>query len=324
MNAQISVKDLVLAKEKKEWFVADRFGMFIHWGLYALGARHEWLKNREEISTEDYQKYFDNFDPDLYDPADWARRAAEAGMKYVVLTSKHHEGFCLFDTKVTDYKATNTPYGRDLVKPFVEAFRAEGLKVGFYYSLLDWHHPDFPIDVHHPQRNHPDVARLNEGRDITRLPTHEIARLRIAQSPEGRRIFPRMTVYENLQMGAALDNQRYFDEDVKRIFELFPRLEERKTQHGVRRVPLDRLLLILPRPFRERALAQSHGRTRDQPQHRRQYPRSPHAVPSAELDTRPGAERPPQQKIPEPAALCPPAPRRINPSTWSPGTRRWS
>ena len=168
MNAQISVKDLVLAKEKKEWFVADRFGMFIHWGLYALGARHEWLKNREEISTEDYRKYFDNFDPDLYDPADWARRAAEAGMKYVVLTSKHHEGFCLFDTKVTDYKATNTPYGRDLVKPFVEAFRAEGLKVGFYYSLLDWHHPDFPIDVHHPQRNHPDVARLNEGRDITR------------------------------------------------------------------------------------------------------------------------------------------------------------
>ena len=84
-------------------------------------------------------------------------------MKYVVLTTKHHEGFCLWDSKVTDYKATNTPYGRDLIAPFVEAFRAEGLKIGFYYSLIDWHHPDFPIDMHHPQRNHPDAAALNAG-----------------------------------------------------------------------------------------------------------------------------------------------------------------
>lgn len=167
MNAPISVKDLVLPQSEKDWFVHDRFGMFIHWGLYALGARHEWLKNREEITTEDYQKYFDNFDPDLYDPKEWARQAREAGMKYVVLTSKHHEGFCLFDSKATDYKATNTPYGKDLIAPYVEAFRAEGLKVGFYYSLIDWHHADFPIDVHHPLRNHPDAERLNEKCDIT-------------------------------------------------------------------------------------------------------------------------------------------------------------
>ncbi len=83
--------------------------------------------------------------------------AREAGMKYVVLTTKHHEGFCLWDTKATDYKVTNTPCGRDLLAPFVEAFRAEGLKIGFYYSLLDWHHPDFAIDARHPQRNHPDA-----------------------------------------------------------------------------------------------------------------------------------------------------------------------
>jgi alpha-L-fucosidase len=167
MNDRFS-PDLLLSPEQKEWFVHDRFGMFIHWGLYALGARHEWLKNREEISTEDYQKYFDNFDPDLYDPREWARRAREAGMKYVVLTTKHHEGFCLWDSKATDYKAPNTPYGKDLLRPFVDAFRAEGLKIGFYYSLIDWHHPDFAVDAVHPQRNHPDAARMNEGRDITR------------------------------------------------------------------------------------------------------------------------------------------------------------
>jgi len=89
-------------------------------------------------------------------------------MKYVVLTSKHHEGFCLWDSAYTDYKVTNTPYGEDLLAPFVEAFRAEGLRVGFYYSLIDWHHPDFLIDIFHPLRNHPDVANLNEGRDMKR------------------------------------------------------------------------------------------------------------------------------------------------------------
>jgi len=150
------------------WFVHDRFGMFIHWGTYALAARHEWVKNREEIPDEVYQKYFDHFYPDLYDPAEWARMAREAGMKYVVITAKHHEGFCLWDSQYTDYKATNTPWGKDLLKPFVEAFRAEGLRVGFYYSLIDWHHPDFPIDGIHPMRNHPDVEKLNEGRDIRR------------------------------------------------------------------------------------------------------------------------------------------------------------
>lgn len=148
------------------WFVHDRFGMFIHWGLYALAARHEWVKNRERLTDEDYQPYFDHFNPDLYDPEAWAAAARDAGMKYVVLTSKHHEGFCLWDTQQTDYKATNTPYGRDLIKPFVEAFRAAGLRVGFYYSLLDWHHPDFPIDGVHPLRDREDVAQLNQGRDI--------------------------------------------------------------------------------------------------------------------------------------------------------------
>lgn len=163
-----NLQSLALPEEKKAWFVHDRFGMFVHWGLYALPARHEWVKSREELNDADYQKYFDHFGPDLYDPREWARRAKAAGMKYVVLTTKHHEGFCLWDTKATDFKVTNTPYGKDLLRPFVDAFRAEGLRIGFYYSLIDWHHPDFTIDPRHPQRNHPDASQINEGRDISR------------------------------------------------------------------------------------------------------------------------------------------------------------
>ena len=150
------------------WFTKDRFGMFIHWGLYAMPARHEWIKNRECIPEEKYEKYFKYFDPDMYDPKEWARQAKAAGMKYAVLTTKHHEGFCLFDSKYTDYKSTNTPCGRDIVKEYVDAFRAEGLKIGFYYSLIDWHHPDFTIDMIHPRRNDPDAQQQNEGRDMRR------------------------------------------------------------------------------------------------------------------------------------------------------------
>ena len=150
------------------WFTRDRFGMFIHWGLYALPARHEWVKTRERMTDADYDRYFRRFDPDLFDPRDWARQAKAAGMRYAVLTAKHHEGFCLFDSQYTDYKATNTPAGRDLVREFTDAFRAEGLRVGLYYSLLDWHHPDFTIDVHHPRRDDPDARAQNEGRSMAR------------------------------------------------------------------------------------------------------------------------------------------------------------
>ena len=102
---------------RMKWWTEARFGMFIHWGLYALPARHEWVKNNEHIRDVDYQKYFDHFNPDLYDPAAWARAAKNAGMKYFVVTTKHHEGFCLFDSKLTDYKATKTPCGKDLIRP---------------------------------------------------------------------------------------------------------------------------------------------------------------------------------------------------------------
>jgi len=149
-------------------FMNDRLGMFIHFGLYALAGRHEWVQNRERIHPDTYAKYFEHFDPDLFDAADWARRCKQAGMKYAVLTTKHHEGFCLWDTQYGDYKITNTPFGRDLVREFVDAFRAEGIKIGFYHSLIDWHHPDFIIDGLHPLRDEENVPQLNEGRDIAR------------------------------------------------------------------------------------------------------------------------------------------------------------
>ncbi|MBN1812784.1 MAG: alpha-L-fucosidase [Anaerolineae bacterium] len=150
------------------WFVRDRFGLFIHWGIYALAARHEWVKNLEKISDGEYQKYFDHFYPDLYDPGLWAREAKNAGMKYFVVTTKHHDGFCLWDSAHTDYKATNTPWGQDLLKPMVEAFRAEGFKIGFYHSLLDWHHPEFPIDGLHPMRDDVEFRGAQRERDIAK------------------------------------------------------------------------------------------------------------------------------------------------------------
>ena len=153
---------------KSDWFQHDRFGMFIHWGTYSLAARHEWVKSREQIPTEVYDKYFKHFDPDLYDPKAWAKAAKEAGMKYFVITTKHHEGFCLWDTKYTDYKATNTPYAQDVLTPMVEAFRNEGLKVGFYHSLLDWHHPDYTVDGPHPMRENEEYIARDKERNLER------------------------------------------------------------------------------------------------------------------------------------------------------------
>ncbi len=151
------------------WFVHDRFGLFIHWGLYALPARHEWVKHNEQLPDSVYDTYFRHFDPDLYDPAQWAAAARQAGMKYFVVTTKHHEGFCLWDTRLTDYKAPNTPAGRDLLRPMVAAFRQAGLRVGFYHSLIDWHHPDYVLDPHiGPYRNAPDRDERNKGRSQAR------------------------------------------------------------------------------------------------------------------------------------------------------------
>ena len=169
-----------------QWWVHDRFGMFIHWGLYALPARHEWVKNRERITDEAYQTYFDHFNPDLYDPKAWARAAKEAGMRYFVVTTKHHEGFCLWDSKYTDYKATNTPCRKDLLRPMVEAFREEGLRVGFYHSLIDWHHPEFPVDRFHPMRDNAEFREKAKDRDVRKYAEYLHAQVRELLTKFGR------------------------------------------------------------------------------------------------------------------------------------------
>ncbi|GAT72913.1 alpha-L-fucosidase [Microbacterium sp. HM58-2] len=152
---------------RQDWFDRARFGMFVHFGLYSGAARHEWVQNYERLTDADYRQYFDHFEPDLFDARAIARRARETGMGYVVLTTKHHEGFCLWDSAHSDFTAT-TACGRDLVREFVDAVRAEGLKVGLYHSLIDWHHPDFTVDWNHPRRDDDEAAALNDGRDMAR------------------------------------------------------------------------------------------------------------------------------------------------------------
>lgn len=127
---------------RMKWWHDARFGMFIHWGLYSVLGRHEWAMEMEGIPLEEYESLADRFRPKEGFAAEWVALAKRAGMKYMVLTTKHHDGFCLFNSELTDYCAPKRAAGRDLVAEYVEAARAEGMGVGFYHSLMDWHHPD--------------------------------------------------------------------------------------------------------------------------------------------------------------------------------------
>jgi alpha-L-fucosidase len=129
-------------EQRMKWWRDARFGMFIHWGLYSVIGRHEWAMENEAIPVKDYELLAKQFKPRPNAARDWAKLAKQAGQKYMVMTTKHHEGFCNFDSKLTTYCAAKQGPGRDLVREYVEAARAEGLRVGFYYSLMDWHHPD--------------------------------------------------------------------------------------------------------------------------------------------------------------------------------------
>jgi len=129
-------------ERRMKWWHEARFGMFIHWGLYSVLGRHEWVMENEGIPVAEYEQLAKRFKPKPNAARDWARLAKQAGQKYMVMTTKHHEGFCHFDSKLTGYCAPKQGPGRDLVKEYVEAARGEGMRVGFYYSLMDWHHPD--------------------------------------------------------------------------------------------------------------------------------------------------------------------------------------
>lgn len=147
------------------WYREARFGMSLHFGAYSVAARGEWVRSVERLSVEDYQPYVDAFNPHREWAREWVALARSAGARYGVLTAKHHDGFCLFDSQRTRYTTVHSPAGRDLVREWVEACREGGLRVGLYYSLVDWHHPDYPAwqDRQHPLR-HDKAARERDAR----------------------------------------------------------------------------------------------------------------------------------------------------------------
>ncbi|MFH0795838.1 MAG: alpha-L-fucosidase [Candidatus Omnitrophota bacterium] len=141
-------RNISFTDERTRWWREARLGMFIHWGLYSIPARGEWVMYNERVPIKEYEKLRKIFNPTGYNPRSWARLARSAGMKYMVLTTKHCDGFCLFDSKLTDYTSMYTPARRDLVREYVDACRYEGLRVGFYHSVFDWHHPNYPWHMH--------------------------------------------------------------------------------------------------------------------------------------------------------------------------------
>jgi alpha-L-fucosidase len=158
----ISNQPLTARRTKEDslrWFCDARFGMFIHWGLYALLGRGEWVRYTEAIPPAEYHALADRFQPRHFDAAGWANMAKAAGMKYMVMTAKHHDGFCLFDSQYTDFTSVKTAARRDFVAEYVEACRAAGLGVGLYFTVKDW---DFPAYLDGPEANPTGWARLVE------------------------------------------------------------------------------------------------------------------------------------------------------------------
>ncbi len=155
---------------RMEWWRDARFGMFIHWGLYSVpagqwngGTNHaEWIRTTAQIPLETYEKFLDDFNPVKFDAVEWVKMAKSAGMKYITITSKHHDGFCLFDSKQTDFDVMSTPFKRDIMKELADACHDAGIKICWYHSIMDWHHPDYL-----PRRNW-EKDRTVEGADFDR------------------------------------------------------------------------------------------------------------------------------------------------------------
>lgn len=137
--------------ERLNWWRAARFGLFIHWGLYAIPAGEwgddthhgEWIRHTAQIPREEYAQLVDQFNPQQFNAREWVNLAKEAGMKYIIITSKHHDGFSLFDSKYTEFDIMASPFGRDVLKELAEACAEEDIKLGWYYSIMDWYHPDY-------------------------------------------------------------------------------------------------------------------------------------------------------------------------------------
>ncbi len=165
---------------RMQWWREARFGMFIHWGLYAIPAGEwngqtnhaEWIRTTAQIPLEEYDKFVQQFNPVKFNAEEWVNLAKEAGMKYIVITSKHHDGFCLFDSKYTDFDVMSTPFQRDILKELSAACHKAGLKMCWYHSIMDWHHPDYL-----PRRDW-EKDRSAEGADLDRYVRHMKNQLR--------------------------------------------------------------------------------------------------------------------------------------------------
>ncbi len=136
---------------RMDWWREARFGMFIHWGIYAVPAGEwqgrtdygEWIRNNAKIPLDVYDQFRTRFNPTAFDADAWVRMAKGAGMRYIVITTKHHDGFGLFESKQGDFNVMATPFRRDIIKELVQACRRQGVRIGFYHSIMDWHHPDY-------------------------------------------------------------------------------------------------------------------------------------------------------------------------------------
>lgn len=146
----------------------NKFGMFIHWGVYALMGVHEQVFAKLDIPREEYEGLYKRFDPVDYDPEKWVLLAKEAGMKYICFTAKHHDGFCMWDTKYTDYNIMNTPYGKDVLAMLAAACKKHGMLLSIYYSNPDWHHPD----AYNPESTHQYKAIKNSENGIENYVTY--------------------------------------------------------------------------------------------------------------------------------------------------------
>src|SRR6266496_767314 len=138
-------------EQRMKWWKDARFGLFIHWGLYSVPAGEwngqtnhaEWIRTTAQIPIHEYEKFVGQFNPVKFNAEEWVKLAKAAGMKYIVITSKHHDGFCMFDTKQTDFDIMSTPFHRDVMKELSAACKKEGIQLCFYHSIMDWHHPDY-------------------------------------------------------------------------------------------------------------------------------------------------------------------------------------
>ena len=161
----------------REWFQDAKFGLFVHWGVYSVLGDGEWVMNNQKIPVADYEKLPAFFNPEQFDAAEWVAMVKAAGMKYITITSKHHDGFAMFDSKVSNWDIVDrTPYQKDVLKALAEECRKQGIKLFFYYSQLDWHHPDYyPRGRTGNDAGRPDAGQLGQVHRLHERPAHGAA-----------------------------------------------------------------------------------------------------------------------------------------------------